>query len=260
MNLSFLKRRLDIKNFYGLPFSLLFVSFIYFLFLFGGIVEDVFTSDPIVTVDSYIANLLAAFRTEKATEFFFWITLLGTWQIIVLFSIVAISIFLLLKKRQYIFPLLLSILGGELFTYITKFAFHRPRPEVAVYPEFSFSFPSAHATIAIAFYGFLAYVFIRNIKGWGKKIGIIFSCFFLILFIGFSRIYLGVHYLSDVWGGYLLGAIGLILGIGLAEYFLYQHKKKTEFVSQKSKRLTMGLIVFSIVLYVIYAFLSFSQM
>jgi undecaprenyl-diphosphatase len=141
-----------------------------------------------------------------------------------------------------------------MFTSAGKFIFHRARPGVAIYPENSFSFPSGHATIAVAFYGFLTYALIRSSKKWKRKINIFFVGFILIFLIGFSRLYLGVHYFSDVWGGYLAGAIWLIIAISFSEYFSYK-KVKYEEVWKKVKKTpaTIGIVLTSIVFYIIFA-------
>jgi len=251
----FLQKRLDKNNFYGLPLSLLLLVLVYVVGLFGGIIEDVINSDIIVSADIRVANLLAIFRSAELTTVFSWITLLGKWQTILIFTMATILILWLWKKRSYIIPLLLSIAGSEVFTFIGKVVFHRPRPNVAMYAEHSFSFPSGHATIAIAFYGFLAYCLIRNSKQWKYKINIFFISSITILLIGFSRLYLGVHYVSDVWGGYLAGAIWLIVAISLSEYLLSKKQKKEIVSSNLKKQLaTAGIISISILLYIVFAF------
>ena len=250
----FLQKRLNKNNFYGLPLTLLSLSLIYVLGLFGGIVEDIINSDIIVSADINIANFLVIFRNAELTTFFFWVTLLGKSKIILLFIIAAISILWLWKKRLYIIPLLVSISGATVFTFIGKAVFHRARPSIAVYTESSFSFPSGHAAIAIAFYGFLAYLLIRNSKNWKYKINIFFAGFITILLIGFSRLYLGVHYVSDVWGGYLVGAIWLIIAISISEYLLSKKQKmRTVCPDIRIKLATAGIIIISIGLYILFA-------
>ena len=251
----FLQKRLDKNNFYGLPLTFIFFALVYVIALFGGITEGIINSNIIVSADIRVANLLAFFRNTELTKFFFWITLLGKWQIILIFTIATILGLWLSKKTTYIIPLLLSIFGSEIFTYLGKIIFHRARPDIAIYTENSFSFPSGHATIAIAFYGFLTYFFIRNNKKWKNKINIFFASFITILLIGFSRLYLGVHYVSDVWGGYLAGAIWLIIAISLSEYLLSK-KKKVEITRPNNKKVlvTTGIISLSIALYIIFAF------
>jgi len=251
----FLQKRLNKNNFYGLPLTLLSLALIYVLGLFGGIIEDIINSDIIVSIDIRVANLLAIFRSAELTTIFFWITLLGKWQTILIFTTATILVLWLWKKRSYIIPLLLSMVGSEVFTLIGKVIFHRARPGVAMYVENTFSFPSGHATIAISFYGFLAYCLIRNSKKWKHKINVFFAGFITILLIGFSRLYLGVHYLSDVWDGYLAGAIWLIVAISLSEYLLSKKQKKEIASSNLKKQLaTAGIIILSILLYIIFAF------
>ncbi|MFH1890992.1 MAG: phosphatase PAP2 family protein [Candidatus Kuenenbacteria bacterium] len=224
--LRFIQRRLNKNSFYGLPLTLFLFALLYALFLFGGITEDIINSDLVVLADTRVANLLLIFRNAGMTKFFLWVTLLGKWQIILIFTIVTALILYIWKKRVYIVPLFLSIIGSAIFTVIGKIVLHRARPDAAVYIENSFSFPSGHAAMAIAFYGFLTYILISNAKQWHKKINIFFAGFILAMLIGFSRLYLGVHYVSDVWGGYLTGAIWLIIAIGFLKYFLYKKQKK----------------------------------
>lgn len=252
---SFLQKRLDKNNFYGLPLTLLSLALIYVLASFGGIIEDIINSDVIVSADVRVANLLVIFRNADLIKIFTWITLLGKWEVISIFTIATILILWFWKKRSYIMPLILSIVGSEIFTSIGKVVFHRARPDVAIYAENSFSFPSGHATISIAFYGFLAYLLIRNAKNWKNKINIFFAGFIAILLIGFSRLYLGVHYVSDVWGGYLAGTIWLIIAISLSEYLLSKKKKSEITHPNINKKLaTAGIIAVSICLYIIFAF------
>lgn len=223
-SISFLKTRFDTSVFSGLPLTLLTLSFVYVAALFGGIVEDLITSDTIVAVDIRIANLLSALRTETLTEVFTWITLLGKYQIILAFMAVSVALLWLWRKLYYILPLMTAVAGSEAFTYLGKLAFHRARPEAALYAEHSFSFPSGHATIAVAFYGFAGYLIARATQRWNRKVNTFFATMIVIAAIGFSRIYLGEHYLSDVWSGYLVGAMWLIIAVGLSEWFRQQAK------------------------------------
>jgi undecaprenyl-diphosphatase len=251
---DFLKKRLNKDNFYGLSLTLFSLALIYILMLFGGIIEDIVNSNIIVSADIRIANLLAIFRNPQLTKFFFWITFLGKWQVILIFTTAAILILWLWKKTFYIVPLLLCITGSQIFTLTGKFIFHRARPGAAIYPENSFSFPSGHASIAIAVYGFFTYLLIKNLHQWKRKIDVFFIGMILIMLIGFSRLYLGVHYVSDIWGGYLTGSIWLIIAIGFSEY-LSSRNLKTEKPHQKTKKYlaTTGILIISICLYVTFS-------
>ncbi len=223
-SISFLSARFDTAVFSGLTLSILTLAFIYVAALFGGIVEDLITADPIVAADIRIANLLSALRTDTLTHVFTWITALGKSKLILGFMAISVGLLWLWRKHQYILPFLITIVGSETFTHIGKLAFHRPRPETALYAEHSFSFPSGHATIAVAFYGFAGYLTARFAHGWNRKANIFFTTMLLIIMIGFSRIYLGVHYVSDVWSGYLVGAMWLIITISLSEWLRQKEK------------------------------------
>ncbi len=214
----FLKRRLEIKRFFGLPLTILVIAFLYALFSFLGIIRQVITSADIITVDMQIANLFYAFRYPALVKFFLWVTVLGQAQAILVGVVIFSLILWLWPKRSYLMPLWLTVIGAALTNLLGKDLIHRPRPEVAAYLESSFSFPSGHATLAVAFYGFIIYFLIRQTKIWQRKVNLLFIGLVVILAIGLSRLYLGVHFFSDVIGGYLLGSLWLILGINLAEW------------------------------------------
>ncbi len=216
--IAFLRGRFDEAHFYGLPLTLLSLAFLYVLFLFGGIVEDVLTLDRIVTVDRNLADLLHFYRDETLVGAFLWITLLGTARLVALGAALATLCLWLWKRRECILPLWVTVAGSAALCALGKVAVRRDRPlDIAAIVETTFSFPSGHAAAAAAFYGFVVYCLWRPVKGWNARLNLFFAGALLILAIGFSRMYLGVHYLSDVLGGFLLGLLWLILGISLAE-------------------------------------------
>ncbi|MGA1871917.1 MAG: phosphatase PAP2 family protein, partial [bacterium] len=184
----FAQHRSDRSKFSGFTLTLLCIVFIYVLLLFLGIIEDIITSDLIVAVDIRSAKLLSIFRHPQLTKIFLRITLLGKWQIVIIFAITISFLCWIWNKRNYILPLWLAIIGSELFDFLGKLAFHRQRPPGAIYIERSFSFPSGHATIATAFYGFITYLFLRNTKRWKDRIYVFFAGIIIILAIGFSRL------------------------------------------------------------------------
>ncbi|HDH05563.1 MAG TPA: phosphatase PAP2 family protein [Nitrospirae bacterium] len=247
---QFIRKRIAQDTFTGLPLTLLGIAFIYVLVLFGGIVEDYLTGDPIVAVDVRIANLMPLFRTPGLIKLFLWITLLGKWQVVLGFTAAMVGTLWVTRRRWYIFPFFLSVAGSGLFTGLGKLAFHRPRPEWPVYLEHSFSFPSGHATIAVSFYGFITYVLVSSMKEWKSRINLFFAGVIIIFLIGFSRIYLGVHYLSDVWSGYLVGTLWLIIGISLSKYLQPADFRLTASLSgKKLKYVPAVLILSSLVFY-----------
>ncbi|MEO8409746.1 MAG: LssY C-terminal domain-containing protein [Propionivibrio sp.] len=214
----FLAARVERSHFYGLPLSLLVLAFVYVLALFAGIVEDVVTADAIVALDHATAQLVAAFRAPAVLMPFVWITSLGETAAVTALLVVGCLLLWLTRRSTLIAGLLVASLGATTFSTLGKLAFQRPRPLGAVLLESSYSFPSGHATIAVAFYGFIGYLLIRFAATWTVRVRLFFATGSLVLLIGLSRIVLGVHYLSDVWGGYLVGALWLIVGISLTEW------------------------------------------
>ncbi len=216
--IRFLARRVDRLHFRGLPLTVLALVFAYVLALFAGIVEDVVTSDPIIAIDHATAQLIAVFRDSAVIPAFVWITNLGSPPLIGALLAVACVVLWLVNRRFASAGLLMSILGAWILLFLGKLVFRRPRPVEAVIFDSSYSFPSGHATEAIAFYGFLGYLLIRSATSWHLRVKLFFVTSGLVLLIGASRIVLGVHYLSDVWAGYLVGMLWLIAGISLNEW------------------------------------------
>lgn len=215
-------RRFSIKTFIGLPLTIFTLTFLYLISLFVGNLSDVLESSNIVEIDVRVANVMTIFQSARLIHAFTWITFLGNWLIIFGFLLGISCLLLIWKRKEFIFPLWVTLAGSELFAAITKWAIHRPRPIAALYAEKSFSFPSGHAAVSFAFYGFLAYILFRLFKKWQWKINSLIFASLVIFLVGFSRLYLGVHYLSDVWEGYIVGALWVILGMALTEWLMWR--------------------------------------
>lgn len=249
---NFLKKRLHWRDFWGLPLTFIVIIFFYLLFLFVGVITGILASDPIVFVDVNLASLFYTFRNSLLTLILFKITLLGDWEIILAGIIIFSAILWLWKRKAYILSLWLVMGGSALFSYLGKLIIHRPRPQnMAIFDLSSYAFPSSHATLALAFYGFVAYFLLRQIKNWKYKILILVADLFLILLIGFSRLYLSFHFLSDVIGGYLLGFLWLLIGISLVEWFnlIIKPSPKSENV-KRLKFFSIGLIILFLAIYI----------
>lgn len=250
--ICFIENRFDVSRFSGLTLTCLIAVFVYSFFLFAGITGAIITSGPIVELDIRVANLLYIFRDAELLHFFLWVTLLSKWQVIVASVIVTSAILWLWRKNIYILPLLLSVIGSSIVFSMGKSLFHRPRPELAYYFENSFSFPSGHSAMAVAFYGFIAYILLCLVKNWKMKANILFVALIVIFFIGLSRLYLGVHFLSDVLGGYLLGVLWLIVGISISQWQNKCHPISAPFERKKTVTLSLILLAATLCLYVCY--------
>jgi len=201
--------------------TLLVVAFTGLLALTVAMVMALGGPSAIVALDHATAQWVADHRATELIAPFIWITALGAARVVVPLLLIGSVVLWLLRRPWLILPLLLSSLAAAASTHAVKLLIHRPRPVAAVLLESSWSFPSGHATIAIALYGFVAYLLLRS-GGVGSdrllrlsRAGLLLL---VALLIGLSRIGLGVHYVSDVCGGYLIGGLWLIVAIGLSEW------------------------------------------
>ena len=165
-------------------------------------------------LDLWLDAWLAAHRSAQGIAVFATITAFGNAGTVAMLAL-GLSIALWRFGRHgraaiQVVTLWLVPIGASVTTWWLKLAFARPRPEQAVYILPDFSFPSGHATGAAAFYGLLAWLAVWN-RWLSPRVGALLGGAAVGL-IGFSRLYLGVHYLSDVLNGYLVGALWALAG------------------------------------------------
>tara|TARA_R110001583_G_scaffold146830_1_gene298859 strand:- start:6179 stop:8311 length:2133 start_codon:yes stop_codon:yes gene_type:complete len=223
----FIRQRLDRTCWRGLPMTLTSISWLYLLFVFSGLAEDVVTGDAVTAIDARVEALLASVRTPFFNHLFYAITSLGFWPLVVSGLLATICWLWYRRAPELILPLAVSVASCELLTVLGKLMFHRPRPDGGLIEAGGFSFPSGHASISVAFYGFVIYLAMRTVRLWRTRLNLLMLGVLVALLIGFSRLYLGVHYLSDVVAGYLVGAMGLMLGIA-ATYLSPAHGRWLE--------------------------------
>lgn len=160
--------------------------------------------------DSSIYNFLINLRSKPMDTFMKTITKFGNTMSVII--ILAIFVFILKKDDGYL--LVMNTVCVVSANQVLKHIIRRPRPDhLRLVKEKGFSFPSGHSMVSIALYGILIYIVNKNIKNKTLKIILIALLSLLILFIGLSRIYVGVHYPSDVLSGYILATVITILVI-----------------------------------------------
>ncbi|MDB5194963.1 MAG: phosphoesterase PA-phosphatase [Parcubacteria group bacterium] len=164
-----------------------------------------FDPDDFVRMDAFAASLTHPLQTLPWVEFFIAITTLGSVTGVVAIALLAA---VLLRSREAFIRLALLLIGESASVELIKSSIHRIRPDALPWigALHSYSFPSGHATSAMALFGFIAIMGARRLHARYERIGLILLCAFLILAIGASRIVLAAHYFSDVLAGYLLGA------------------------------------------------------
>ena len=219
--LHFIRRRFLRHEKFGLPFTLHVSLTAFFLFLFGGILQDYIGHDTLIRADTRIVNLIYTLRTDTLNNVMLFFTDLGTWQIVFTGVLAAGFILFALNLFSYLFTLIISVTGGELIIAIIKNLVQRPRPSSihALVMEKSFSFPSGHSFVAFAFYGLLSYVIYRMSRKKMWKALAIGTGILTIGMIAFSRVYLGVHWPSDILASLALGAAWLGALITILEIY-----------------------------------------
>ena len=215
--------RFSIKMFVGLPLTILIVVFIINLLLIFDFVEDLINSKSFVVADARVSKFFLDIRSEHVAKAFYLLTLTGNNISVTILTIIGTLLFWAKKKYHYIVALLVTVSGSAISIYSGKNTFHILRPaQNAYYLVKSFSFPSGHATYAMGLYGLLLYMLIRHVSTTKKRILLIVLGVLFILLLGVSRLYLGVHFLSDVLGGFMLGLLWLLTGIYVLEWRKYR--------------------------------------
>src|SRR5918992_699493 len=139
------------------------------------------------------------------------VTALGYYWVVLPLLAIAVLVFYLKGWRLSAVLLLVSTAGGVFLTTVLKAVFQRARPELidSGYTAAFYSFPSGHATVAVGFYGALTLILAYRLRGWARWT-IATGGVLLVLLIGFSRLYLGVHYPTDVLAGFLAAPLWVI--------------------------------------------------
>jgi membrane-associated phospholipid phosphatase len=216
---EFFRIRTDPREPTGLPLTLMLAAALYLAALFSGLTEDILEAQGIIHIDNVVHASFVKWRVEPLTVIFRWITALGSSPAVVAAVIIATG-FLWSQRRLYIVaPLWITCLGAVASTSIGKLLIGRHRPPGAFgLTEITSSFPSGHATASMAVYGFLAYTIARNLPSARERFEVGYWTSILILFVGFSRVFLGAHYFTDVIGGFLVGGFWLLAGFTIAEW------------------------------------------
>ena len=204
---------LILKN---LKWIILFLSLIEFLWLLEGVF-----SEEILDFDLKGYTLIKTYlMSDLTTSIFKVITNLGGGLFII---VLAFSLFLIIKRREVGLVIFANLGIITLLNLLLKNIVSRPRPsDFRIIEESGYSFPSGHSMISMAFYGLLIYLIYKNFKNKYIKWSLIVVLSLLIILIGISRVYLGVHYLSDVLAGFLLAISYLIIYISVINKYILE--------------------------------------
>lgn len=204
-------KEMIIKNW---KWILLFACIVAFL----SLAEDVFFKEimkgDIIGYKFVSTYLISDFSTPIAK----FITNFGGAIYLIVMSII---LFVIIKNKKIGIAIILNLGIVTLLNQLLKMILQRPRPEeYRIINESGYSFPLGHSMVSMAFYGFLIYLIYKNIKNKYLKWSLIIILGVLIISIGVSRIYLGVHYTSDVLAGFLVSISYLIIYTSTINRFL----------------------------------------
>ncbi len=194
---------------FALMIGALLVSGLIFVIL----AEDIVNHETFFALDPVLGTWLLARTSLTGDRLFSLITLLGN-AFVISSGTGLLGLWFSKEKRwgQLRF-LFISVGGAALLNLILKNVFLRPRPDFpgAYLQDTGFSFPSGHAMISIVFYGAVAYLLFIALKSWRYKVLSVLVMVIIAAMVGFSRLYLGVHYLSDILGGWSAGGLWLVV-------------------------------------------------
>lgn len=217
------KENFDDIKFWTIRYGL-WVGIFLLLIIFLFILEDVLT-EKILNGDVVIYRFISTrLMNNTNTAFLKFITHLGGATFLIGLTIL-LMIFIKDKGIKLLIPLNLIIIF--VLNQAMKFIVQRPRPaEFAIINEAGYSFPSGHSMVSMAYYGFLIWLVYRYMENRGLKTLLILIFTVLIPLVGISRIYLGVHYASDVLAGFCISLVYLILFIKVANRWTLKNEKQ----------------------------------
>ena len=219
------------------PFAVLLgAALLYVGALVSGLADEVLDNESIVRADGWLVHWLAARRTPFGIGFFDAVSFAGNWEVATL-VVVAAVIFLWNRRRRAALTMALACAGSELVVYFGKAGFGRPRPPaiLSVVTELDGSFPSGHANISVVLYALGFYLLFRSARSPALRRLWLALAFLFPLLIGFSRLYLGVHYLSDVLAGWSIGLWWSILVVGVPSFVRRRRAANTQAADLRSR-------------------------
>jgi undecaprenyl-diphosphatase len=173
-------------------------------------------------IDTLTENFIAPLRSETLDVFFYFSTHIGGEIAAIIILLIMGYFFVFCEScRAKALTVIIAILGGELTKQVIKHFTARPRPPaipIAEGLEHSFSFPSGHATFAVACYGTLCYLLYLKARTTTERILVVLSSILIIAVLAVSRLYLRVHYATDVLAGLALGLLWMCIAICTVAY------------------------------------------
>ncbi len=167
------------------------------------------------SLDFLIAEKIPKLWSLTAIQIMLTISFFADLKILVFLSLVILLVLFFRKEKKNAFFFSITMLSSAILTQIIKLIVARPRPELSVVLKDSYSFPSSHAVLSVVFFSLVIYLFKDDIRNKFTKIVFIITNILLITLVGFSRVYLNAHWLSDVLAGFALGLFLLLFSLNI---------------------------------------------
>lgn len=192
------------------------------LALFGLLTWEVFSAGGLAAFDQETSRAARSWRTPERDSVAHAVTLLGHRRFLGPATLLAVAVLVFAGRRVPAAFFAGSVLGGSLLEFLLKVGFHRARPPFALVngAEKYYSFPSGHATMATLFFGGLAAVVFHLTRRRATRFAAILVAVVLIAAVSFTRVSLGLHWVTDVFAGILLGLFGVTLGATTSEWLV----------------------------------------
>lgn len=212
--IEFLVQRFQPGGAFGLSFTVGLAVLALSVWVFGGVLEDVLSHEEIALFDAPIVNYIAAHRLDWLTKAMEVTTYVGGGTFLIAVSVIGGLVLRYRNNSWHPFWLLAAAaLGAVALDLAAKFIISRPRPPVTLMaaPITGWAFPSAHSAESTAVYGALAYLLSQTQKDWKVKVSSLAFAVVIAFLTGVSRVYLGVHWPTDVMAGWALGSAWLAI-------------------------------------------------
>jgi undecaprenyl-diphosphatase len=180
------------------------------------------TRDRLRQFDLSIIHKVQSLESPGLTRVGEFLSLVGSPAVMIPLVLgIAVILFLVLGHRKELILFIGGMLGSTLLNHFLKDLYHRARPDIhRIVEEQGFSYPSGHSMAAFTFYGLLTFLLWRHLSSRSGRIALVAISAVIIISIGLSRVYLGVHYPSDVLGGYWVSGCWIALCIKLFRRYL----------------------------------------
>ncbi len=212
-----------------LSLEMLIVLVVFFaaLFTVGFLIHEVFFEETF-SLDQRVFNFLNGFISDRSNSLMSFFTYFGSHQFLVPANLLLITYaFFILKDKWFAIKIASVAFSSLLLMFFLKMLFGRPRPlEPLLSPASGLSFPSGHAFMSFAFFGLWIYIVFKKVPDKALKTLLIVLLLLMVIIIGISRIYLRVHYFSDVIAGLCLGLIWLVISVAILNKMEKRSKQK----------------------------------